>query len=379
MIAISFQSFAASESGNNFIYIVVNDDLISFHDTYPVVRKGTTYVPIGALAEYLKVKTRWDKRSHCVFLTKEDQQIILDLSLKALFTDDGQVITDCIFLENDHTMAPYKFIANYFGYDVSYIDEGPIARAKDESLSVGDDELFFMLQNKILKEKERILGEIQKKKEVADQRKELVLREKGKIVYITFDDGPTIYTEKIMDILEQYHAKATFFMLSGKIKTYKNVVRKLIHEGHGVGLHGVSHNATKIYKSPNTVVSEMNSCNVSLQEVTGTKTNLIRVPYGSAPYMTKPYRKAVEIAGYKMWDWNVDSRDSLGENISPSIVIRNVKNQVKKQKTPVILLHERSTTVQALPEILKYLKENGYIPIPINKSQQPINFWNRKY
>jgi peptidoglycan/xylan/chitin deacetylase (PgdA/CDA1 family) len=116
-----------------------------------------------------------------------------------------------------------------------------------------------------------------------------------------------------------------------------------------------------------------------LQEVTGTKTNLIRVPYGSAPYMTKPYRKAVEIAGYKMWDWNVDSRDSLGENISPSIVIRNVKNQVKKQKTPVILLHERSTTVQALPEILKYLKENGYIPIPINKSQQPINFWNRKY
>ncbi|QZY54562.1 polysaccharide deacetylase family protein [Crassaminicella profunda] len=379
VIFFPFQSFAANESLNNFVYIVVNDQLVSFHDTYPVIRKGTTYVPISALAEYLNVHTRWDKSSHCVFLTKKDQQIVLDLSLKALFTDKGQIITDCIFLENDHTMAPYKFIANYFGYEVSYIDEGPIARAKDNTLSVGDDELFFMLQNKILKEKERILGEIQKKKEAEAERKRLLLRKKGKIVYITFDDGPSIYTEKIIHILDQYHAKATFFMLSNRIRTYKNIVRKLINEGHAVGLHGVSHNVRKIYRSPNTVVSEMNSCNTSLQQVTGTKTNLIRVPYGSAPYMTKPYRKAVQSAGYKMWDWNVDSRDSLGKNISPNVIIRNVKKQVKKQKIPVILLHERSTTVKALPQILKYLKENGYNPVSINKNQQPINFWNRKY
>ncbi|QXM05090.1 polysaccharide deacetylase family protein [Crassaminicella indica] len=378
VIFFPFQSFAENESLNNFIYIVVNDQLVSFHDTYPVVKNGITYVPISALSEYLKVHTKWDQRNNCVFIRKGNKEIILDLSLKALFTDKGQILTDCIFLENNHTMAPYKFIANYFGYEVSYIDEGPIARARNAALSVGDDELFFMLQNKIIKEKERILGEIKKKQEEARMKKRL-LKKQGKIVYITFDDGPSIYTEKILNILNQYNAKATFFMLSDRIRIYKSVVRKLINEGHSVGLHGVSHNVRKIYRSPNTVVSEMNICNTSLQKVAGIKTNLIRVPYGSVPYMTSSYRKAVKRAGYKMWDWNVDSRDSLRKNISPNVIINNVKKQVKRHRVPVILLHERSTTVKALPQILKYLQKNGYKPVPINKSQDPINFWNRRY
>ncbi|TCO74952.1 polysaccharide deacetylase family protein [Marinisporobacter balticus] len=375
-ILLPSQSFAINENINNLIYIVVNDELISFQDTYPVVRKGITYVPISVLANHLNITTKWDEKNNSVFLIKGDKEIILDLSVKALFTNEGQIITDCIFLENDRSMAPYKFIANYFDYEVSYIDKGPIARAKNNQLSVKDEDLFSLLQNKIMKEKERVLAEINKKKEEAI-RKRLELRKNGKIAYLTFDDGPTKYTGEILDILDEYDCKATFFMLSERIKNNKAVVKEIINNGHSVGLHGVSHSAKKIYRSPATVISEMNICNESLETVVGIRSNLVRVPYGSFPYMKKNYRQAVETAGYKMWDWNVDSKDSLVKYVAPKDILQNVKKQVTRQKVPVILLHERKGTVETLPDILKYLKENRYVTVPIDKNENPINFWNK--
>ncbi|WP_207707326.1 polysaccharide deacetylase family protein [Crassaminicella thermophila] len=371
LIIFPLQSFAINEKLNNFIYIVVNDELVSFKDTYPKIKDSTTYVPIGPLAKYLDIHMKWDEKNNIVFLTKDDKKIILDLSMNSLYTDEGHILVDCIFVENNRTMAPYKFIANYFGYEVTYIDLGPIARAKNKP-SVEDKDLFFMLQNKLLKEKERILWEIKSKKEKR-------IRKNSKIAYVTFDDGPTIYTQKILNILDQYDAKATFFMLSNRIKTYPTIVKKAIAKGHTVGLHGVTHNARKIYRSPNTVVSEMNMCNKSLQKAVGINSKLIRVPYGSVPYMKRSYRKAVYTAGYKMWDWNVDSGDSLRKYISPKIIFENIKRQVIKQKVPVILLHEKSCTVKALPQILRFLKENGYRIVPINPKDKPINFWNKRH
>ncbi len=370
--------FGMDEDIDHMVYIVVNDQLISFEETYPVIQNGTTYVPIRFLAQHLKVKIKWDKKSNNIFLTKGSKQIILDLNLNALFTNQGQVIIDSIFLEDGRTMVPYKFIAKYFGYEVSYIDKGPIARATNESLCVEDKDLFNILQNKILQEKEKILTQIKRKKEEQIAKERIEMRKNLKVVYITFDDGPTPYTKEILDILNQYDAKATFFMLSDRIRSYKSVVREMISQGNSVGLHGVSHNVKQIYQSEHTVIKEMNECNDQLQEVVGIRSNLIRVPYGSVPHMKKNYVDAVKTAGYRMWDWNVDSKDSCGKNILPNEIVENVKKQVKNKKVAVILLHERKSTVKALPYILQYLKDRGYITVPIDYREEPINFWNKK-
>ncbi|WP_129597462.1 polysaccharide deacetylase family protein [Anaerophilus nitritogenes] len=372
------ECFGIDKDIDSMVYIVVNDQLVSFEETYPVIKEGMTYVPIRFLADHLKVKIKWDKKSNSIFLTKGSKQIILDITLNALFTNQGQIITDGIFLEDGRTMVPYKFIAKYFGYEVSYIDKGPIARATNQSLCVEDEDLFDILQNKIIQEKEKILIQIQRKKEEQIARERIEMRKNLKVVYITFDDGPTPYTKEILDILNQYDSKATFFMLSDRIRNYKSVVREIIAQGNSVGLHGVSHNVNKIYKSEHTVVGEMNQCNEELQKVVGIRTNLIRVPYGSIPHMKKNYVEAVNTAGYKMWDWNVDSEDSSQKNISPNQILSNVKKQVKNKNVAVILLHERKATVKALPELLKYLKAEGYITIPIDYREEPINFWNQK-
>lgn len=362
-ILFPYQSFAMNENVNNLIHIVVNDQLVLFDEIYPIVRNGKTYVPIRFVVEHLNVSMQWDDLTNQVILKKGNKEILIDIATKSLCTNGGQIIPEAVFLEEDRTMISYKLIANYFGYEVSYIDEGPIARATNKKLIANEEELVGTLRYKMKKETERILTK---------------MKRKNKIVYLTFDDGPSEYTNEILSILKKYDCKATFFMLSNRIRKDEHMVSKIVEDENAVGLHGVSHNYKKIYRSPNTVVDEMNICNHSLEKAAGIRTNLIRVPYGSVPYMTKPYRQAVEKEGYKLWDWNIDGRDSLSKNVTSSDVIKAIKKQIKYQKTPVILLHEKKWTVQALPYILEYLKENGYRTVIIDQNEKPMNFWNQR-
>jgi len=361
----------------NLIFIVVNDELISFRDTYPEIHDGTTYVPVRFFVESIGAKVWWDNRQKQAYIQKDDKKITLDLSLKTLFTDEGHIITDCVYVQDNKIMAPYKFIANYFDYRVSYIKNGPVARAFDENASLSDEELANRMQKKLEQEKERIKREIQKKIEEENHRINNQVRDSyPKIAYLTFDDGPTIYTEQILEILEKHEARATFFMLSDNIKKYPDAVRKAIQKGNSIGLHGVSHDAKRIFQSAEILVNEMHECNQSLQEVAGFRTDLVRVPYGSKPHMPKEFKEELENSGFILWDWNVDSQDSVkGDELSAKKIVQNVKAQVLRKKVPVILMHEKEETVKALPEILDFLKKQNYVLEPIGENVTPVNFW----
>ncbi|MEH7883460.1 polysaccharide deacetylase family protein [Bacillus sp. JJ1609] len=192
-------------------------------------------------------------------------------------------------------------------------------------------------------------------------------------VYLTFDDGPHRVSNQILNMLDEYDAKATFFMLDGNMRNFPDAVKRMAQDGHSLGAHGVTHDKTKIYQSPKTVVAEMNQTLNTIKEITGIDTSFIRTPYGSAPYMTDPYKKAVNEQGYQMWDWNIDSKDwyyrdhRLVEN-----TISQISSQSKKQEPIVILLHEREETLAQLPELLKYLKEHNYSFKALDPTMEPI-------
>ena len=194
-----------------------------------------------------------------------------------------------------------------------------------------------------------------------------------KTVYLTFDDGPHRVSNQILNMLDEYDAKATFFMLDGNMRNFPDAVKRMAEDGHSLGAHGVTHDKTKIYQSPKTVVAEMNQTLNTIKEITGIDTSFIRTPYGSAPYMTAPYKKAVNDQGYQMWDWNIDSKDwyyrdhRLVEN-----TISQISSQSKKQEPLVILLHEREETLAQLPELLKYLKEHNYSFKALDPTMEPI-------
>jgi len=181
-----------------------------------------------------------------------------------------------------------------------------------------------------------------------------------KVVYITFDDGPSKYTDSILGILKQHNAKATFFLVGSKLNRYKSEVEKMVEEGSYPGLHSMTHDYKTLYKSGNSAnfIEEFQKEQTAIKEIVGFAPILIRAPYGSKPQIDETFRGDIAEAGFRMWDWTLDSQDWNLPGKPDEIVELISKNLHRDQE--VILLHEREQTVQALPRIMKILEDRGY-------------------
>lgn len=199
-----------------------------------------------------------------------------------------------------------------------------------------------------------------------------------KIAYLTFDDGPNKYTSQILNILKQKQGKATFFVIGGKVSHYPQTMKRLIQEGHYIGLHSMSHDAKHLYTGdPSVLIAEMEQARAIVRHTTNLDTHLVRVPYGSMPYLKKNYRDALVGAQYKMWDWTIDTYDWKSYH-NPAAVLEMLTNQNDEQ-VEVILMHDSSVTVQILPKVIEYLQAKGYTLLPYDPSAHlEVNFWKDK-
>lgn len=190
-----------------------------------------------------------------------------------------------------------------------------------------------------------------------------------KTIYLTFDDGPSSTTTKILDILKEKGIKATFFVINAPEK-YNNTIKRAYDEGHTIGLHSYSHKYKSIYKSEDAFFEDLNLINNKVKKITGYKSNIIRFPGGSSNtiskiskgIMTKLSIKTKE-KGFIYFDWNIASYDT--SNISSKRIYQKVITQLEKNNynTNIILMHDfenNKKTVNALKEIIKYGKSNGY-------------------
>lgn len=194
-----------------------------------------------------------------------------------------------------------------------------------------------------------------------------------KVVYLTFDDGPSTHTQEILQILDAHNAKGTFFMLGPNMKRFPEATKAIVEGGHEPALHGVSHDAHQIYQSKDTVVGEMKEAQNDLYHLTGVRTNLIRTPYGSVPYMKPEYLEAVHQNGFELWDWNIDSLDWKYKDARyVNGVIHDI--ETKSFKEPVILLHDKQTTAQHLNDLLDYLSAHGYKMKPLDDTLPVVHF-----
>ena len=182
----------------------------------------------------------------------------------------------------------------------------------------------------------------------------------GKVVYLTFDDGPSELTGKFLDVLKEQHVASTFFMQGSNLQNtaFQENVKRAVKEGHYIGAHSMTHNSDKLYKKGQ-FVPEMKETLALIHNITGTTPKLVRPPYGSAPGLKgEEIRNKIVEAGIKVWDWTIDSNDwKLKGN--PQQIIENVK-RTTTEDVEVVLMHEKPQTLQALPEIIKFYKEKGY-------------------
>jgi peptidoglycan/xylan/chitin deacetylase (PgdA/CDA1 family) len=190
------------------------------------------------------------------------------------------------------------------------------------------------------------------------------VEETKKVVYITFDDGPSgKLTNEILDILKEYNAKATFFVIGNMIKGQEKILCRMLEEGHSIGLHTYSHERDKIYRSSKSFIDEMLLTQQLLEEATGKKSTIIRFPFGcnnNAYKLTSSMVTALHNNNFKIYDWTVDSTDGMNPNLAPYKIAQRAKTD---KDTAVVLLHcgyLNKNTAKALPSILKYYKDNNY-------------------
>jgi len=161
-------------------------------------------------------------------------------------------------------------------------------------------------------------------------------------------------------------------MLNDNMIVFKNVVQRLVDEGHGTGFHGVSHELSKLYATDDSAIEEFKTCNKTFYNITGETSRLVRIPFGSKPNMLENiYNKFVE-EGFLVWDWNIDTEDWKS---SPDQILSNILYYARGKKEVVILLHENPRTVSCLNDIIAILKERGYDIRPITQDVKPKNFW----
>ncbi len=200
------------------------------------------------------------------------------------------------------------------------------------------------------------------------------LAEEGDIprVYLTFDDGPSDYTDAILDILDDYNIKATFFVVGKDVDTYGDAYKRIVDDGHTIGMHSYSHNYSAIYSSKEAFESDFNEIHDLIYDVTGVDSKFYRFPGGSSNKLSNigmyPFISFLNEEGVEYFDWNVSSGDATSAAFTSAELVDNVMTDVVKYKTSVVLLHDsrgKQATVEALPELIEALQQEGAMILPI--------------
>lgn len=199
-------------------------------------------------------------------------------------------------------------------------------------------------------------------------------------VYLTFDDGPSSNTGRILDILAEYDVKATFFVVGREEEEYQPLYNRIVEEGHTLGMHSYSHRYQEIYQSVDSYAQDLSRLQEFLYDTTGVWCRYCRFPGGSSNTVSRvdmhdliAYLDEQDITYF---DWNISSGDAVNDYISADAIVRNCLSQIPKNNESIILMHDASnknTTVQALPTLIeKILAMENTVIVPITEDAEPI-------
>jgi peptidoglycan/xylan/chitin deacetylase (PgdA/CDA1 family) len=194
-----------------------------------------------------------------------------------------------------------------------------------------------------------------------------------KVVFLTFDDGPSPYTTQFLDVLKANNVHGTFFVVGNQFKGKEAVLKRILAEGNAIGLHSMTHNPKTLFANPNAYIQEFEQEQQLLSSM-GIKTSITRSPYGSKPYLTAPFRDKIAAAQLKLWDWTIDSNDWRYKD-KTNLIVNEVASQIKRQHE-VVLMHDHKDTLKALPAIIQLFKDRGYTFEAYNPDlDYQVNFW----
>ena len=202
-----------------------------------------------------------------------------------------------------------------------------------------------------------------------------------KTIYLTFDDGPSAYTEHLLNILKKYDVKATFFVLGKASK--KELIKRAYEEGHSIGVHTYTHEYETIYASEEAFFADFLATEEVIKEQTGQYTTLFRFPGGSAntvsrinPGIITRLAKIMEDMGYRYFDWNLNSGDARTNSPAESGYYNSVlQSSLKKDGSPTFVLQHDTKyfSVDSLNFFIPWALRNGYTFLPLDMTSPVIH------
>ncbi len=203
-----------------------------------------------------------------------------------------------------------------------------------------------------------------------------------KSAYLTFDDGPSARTVEILDLLKEKNIKGTFFIVGNNLDTEANrdILRRIVAEGHTVGIHTMSHVYSDIYESVEAYLSDFNQLYDLIYQITGARPEIFRFPGGSInAYNRHVYQELISEMirrGFVYYDWNVSAADTVGA-VTVNAICDNVIRNSQNKSRAFILMHDsadKTATVKSLHFIIDELSKDGFTFMPVSPDVKPIVF-----
>lgn len=389
-LMLSLAALASSAPDEEDRYFTVLNDSVQPLDEamMPVMSGGEIYAPYALFSDRsLGVFYSYNSEMYRLTLYNRDYMITFDSLAQTAYDREQQYQMRLVTNEAGTICVPLTFVCEKFGLDLQILRSHPLETVRIVSESdLSADSFLARYQPELvalyLAHISRPSAEPSSEPPVsssaapsAEPSEEVSPPPEPKVVYITFDDGPNRNTASILDTLDEYGMKATFFLLGSEIEQERDTVRRMVGEGHSVGLHAWSHVDSEMYSSPEALRDEIERAAEALDSVAQIRTRIFRFPYGSSyREVTQEMRDAVISAGCRYWDWTVDALDY--EQPSASALARTViRGLDEANSTVVILMHDTETTAEALPTILRHIADGNFIVRAISVGDMPINFY----
>jgi len=337
-------------------------DGLTVFDQAPFTLDGLTFVPVRELAEHLGISLRWDLENKLLIL--DDGQA--SLGFKTLpdqpgfgvfvpgpnYQTSNGVITEPetwpYRLDNDRIFLPLRHMAQHFNWKITWLPE---------------QKHIILTSNQVKKGKPLTL-----RFKVENSYSRHLWPPPKRIAYLTFDDGPgEKVTPQILDILRDENIKATFFVVGERVQRYPEILRRIYEEGHSIGNHTYSHQPAVLFSGVDPFMQEVRLAEETIFGIIGERPKIFRMPYGTNFPEWPAYKGMLERSGFRHISWNVNSFDAIRKNVPPEQILNEVMRQVPGKNEVIILFHDlgSQTTVDALPDIIRYLQWQGYHFMPI--------------
>lgn len=233
-------------------------------------------------------------------------------------------------------------------------------------------------EEKTKKEAEAKAAEAKAAEEKAIAEKEKKAEAEQKIMYLTFDDGPSAQnTDKVLDVLKEKNVKATFFVIGEYVRKHPETAKRIAAEGHTIGIHCDVHDYGPLYKSVDSYIEDFQKAYDTVLEVTGVEAKLFRFPGGSVNAYNKGVRQDIidemEKRGFIYFDWNASIEDASGKSKTKEQMIRCAIDTSLGRKKVVLLAHDRvENTALTLGELIDTFSD--YKMEPLTEDVAPVQF-----